>query len=139
MRCPRCSIETEVRKSHDVEIDTCPNCGGLFLDRGELNRVAQETDGDLEFSTLHKDNADHPDAFDSIVCTRCSRDSMEKVEFLVYTGIVLDHCDGCGGFWLDGTELGRINDYVLELNRSSKELGSSPMDWFAQFLYAVPR
>jgi Zn-finger nucleic acid-binding protein len=139
MKCPRCSVETQLQKSHDVEIDACPKCGGVFLDRGELNRVAEQTDGDLEFSTLHKDSAGHPDAFEPIACPSCERDSMQKVEFLIYTEIVLDHCDGCGGFWLDGSELGRINDYVVEMNRSSKELGSSPMDWLAQFLYALPR
>lgn len=139
MQCPRCNVETKTHQAGTVEIDTCQNCLGVFLDRGELNRIAVETDGDLEFSTLHEDRADHPDAYGPIACPRCERDSMDKVEFLVHTGIVLDHCQGCGGFWLDGKELLRINEYVRELNRSSKELGSLPMDWFARFLYALPR
>jgi Zn-finger nucleic acid-binding protein len=64
---------------------------------------------------------------------------MQKVEFLVYTGIVLDHCRSCGGFWLDGKELERINEFVHDLNESSEELGSPAMQWFAQFLFSLPR
>jgi Zn-finger nucleic acid-binding protein len=139
MTCPRCSIETETRKTDDVEIDACPRCAGVFLDRGELNRVAEKTDGDLEYSTLQGKTEDAPDDFGPIACPSCGRDPMAKVEFLVYSGIVLDHCNGCGGFWLDGKELERINEEVRELNESSEELGSSPMDWFAQFLYGLPR
>jgi len=64
---------------------------------------------------------------------------MHKVEFLVHTGIILDHCGSCGGFWLDGKELERINAFVHELNETSEDLGSPAMQWFAQFLFSLPR
>jgi Zn-finger nucleic acid-binding protein len=40
MRCPRCSAPlTQVRRA-GIAIDICPGCRGVWLDRGELARIA---------------------------------------------------------------------------------------------------
>lgn len=40
MHCPRCDVEVLVEKTRDgVTIDVCPACGGVWLDRGELERL----------------------------------------------------------------------------------------------------
>jgi len=139
MNCPRCETETGVRQIQDVAVAACPTCAGVFLDRGELNRVTEDIDGDLEYSTLHEKKADAPDSLGPIDCPCCDGGTMQKVEFLVHTGIILDHCRSCGGFWLDGKELERINAFVHGLNESSEAIGSPVMEWFAQFLFALPR
>jgi uncharacterized protein with PIN domain len=36
MRCPRCGGHLAERRHHGVTIDVCPDCGGVFLDKGEL-------------------------------------------------------------------------------------------------------
>ena len=36
MRCPRCGGQLEERSHHHVTIDVCPDCGGTWLDKGEL-------------------------------------------------------------------------------------------------------
>jgi Zn-finger nucleic acid-binding protein len=45
-KCPRCPEQTMMRRffsrSHTVEIDECPACGGLWLDAGEFERILQE-------------------------------------------------------------------------------------------------
>ena len=42
MVCPVCgSIMTTVKR-YDVEIDICDNCHGVWLDRGELNKIINE-------------------------------------------------------------------------------------------------
>ena len=39
MRCPTCSSRlVEVERS-DVLIDACPSCRGIWLDRGELDKI----------------------------------------------------------------------------------------------------
>jgi Zn-finger nucleic acid-binding protein len=39
MRCPACESRlVEVERS-DVLIDACPNCRGVWLERGELDRI----------------------------------------------------------------------------------------------------
>jgi Zn-finger nucleic acid-binding protein len=64
---------------------------------------------------------------------------MRKVEFIIYTGIILDYCVRCGGFWLDGKELDRINQEVRGLNEASDEAVAPAMLWFANFIWALPR
>ncbi len=40
MQCPRCENEILDEKQRDgVTIDTCPDCRGIWLDRGELERI----------------------------------------------------------------------------------------------------
>jgi Zn-finger nucleic acid-binding protein len=40
MHCPnRCETPLVMSERHDVEIDYCPTCRGVWLDRGELDKV----------------------------------------------------------------------------------------------------
>jgi Pyruvate/2-oxoacid:ferredoxin oxidoreductase delta subunit len=41
MRCPKCGMELQSIKFRDVEIDRCYGCGGVWLDDGELDKIAQ--------------------------------------------------------------------------------------------------
>ncbi|WNG49903.1 hypothetical protein F0U60_41625 [Archangium minus] len=49
MKCPKCGMDLHALKRGDIEIDTCFNCHGVFLDSGELVRLqeqmAHEKDG----------------------------------------------------------------------------------------------
>lgn len=41
MNCPLCIDQTlEVHHRGGIEIDVCPRCRGVWLDRGELDRLA---------------------------------------------------------------------------------------------------
>ena len=44
MKCPLC-IDAVLDVTHHggIEIDVCPRCRGVWLDRGELDRLAAET------------------------------------------------------------------------------------------------
>jgi hypothetical protein len=39
MKCPKCGMDLQTLKKGDVEIDTCFNCHGVWLDSGELERI----------------------------------------------------------------------------------------------------
>ena len=49
MKCPKCGLDLQSIQRGDVEIDTCFNCHGIFLDAGELEalqkQMAHEKDG----------------------------------------------------------------------------------------------
>jgi Zn-finger nucleic acid-binding protein len=111
----------------------------MFLHRGELNRLSPTTPGDLEFSTLHDESFQHADRFGPISCPACADRPMKKVEFNIHSGIVLDFCADCGGFWLDGHELERIGEEVRQLEQTDDSGPGHRMQWFAQFLWSLPR
>ena len=41
MLCPKCFGRLEPRFSREVEVDVCEDCGGIFLDRGELRKIIE--------------------------------------------------------------------------------------------------
>jgi Zn-finger nucleic acid-binding protein len=40
MNCPNCSSELRITYRYDAEVDYCPTCKGAWLDRGEIDRIA---------------------------------------------------------------------------------------------------
>ena len=98
MNCPRCNSVLSTTTVHDVDVETCPKCGGMFLDRGVLDRIAEPHEGDLEFSSLDRETFSHDDAHGATGCLRCDGQTMKKVEFNIYTGIILDYCEHCRAF-----------------------------------------
>lgn len=40
MKCPTCQdVNLVISERQNVEIDYCPNCRGVWLDRGELDKI----------------------------------------------------------------------------------------------------
>jgi Zn-finger nucleic acid-binding protein len=42
MKCPKDGYDLASSTYHGVQIETCPRCGGMWLDAGELDAVAHE-------------------------------------------------------------------------------------------------
>ena len=41
MHCPSCIVELNITERQGVEIDYCPQCRGVWLDRGELDKIIE--------------------------------------------------------------------------------------------------
>lgn len=41
MKCPNCSVNLVMTERSGVEIDYCPDCRGIWLDRGELDKLIE--------------------------------------------------------------------------------------------------
>lgn len=41
MQCPKCGTKLATIQHHDVTVEECPSCKGLWLDRGELEILSQ--------------------------------------------------------------------------------------------------
>ncbi|MDA8096752.1 MAG: hypothetical protein C4575_01135 [Desulforudis sp.] len=41
MQCPACDAELRMTDRQGVEIDYCPKCRGVWLDRGELDKIVE--------------------------------------------------------------------------------------------------
>jgi uncharacterized protein len=120
IKCPQCS-ETKLTKRDykGTPVDICEGCGGLWLDKGELNKVAHPIQGDLEFCS--REHADKQSQFTELECPNCPGKKLLKAKFIEFTDITLDHCPKCDGIWLNKGELDAINteiDSLTELPES---------------------
>jgi Zn-finger nucleic acid-binding protein len=43
MQCPVCSVPLTMSERQTVEIDYCPQCRGVWLDRGELDKIIERS------------------------------------------------------------------------------------------------
>lgn len=41
MKCPTCEVPLVMTERSGVEIDYCPQCRGVWLDRGELDKIIE--------------------------------------------------------------------------------------------------
>ena len=43
MKCPTCNVALAISERQGIEIDYCPTCRGVWLDRGELDKIIERT------------------------------------------------------------------------------------------------
>lgn len=115
MKCLNCRTEMTnnlVQTSKDrISYDICADCGSLWLDAGELDKMAFQVDASIEACSKDKvDDASGPGED----CPRCDGMTLEKVSF-VGSDLFLDRCANCEGFWLDGGELDLVNKELLDI------------------------
>jgi uncharacterized protein len=110
MNCLNCNTEMTNNlvetKNDEISYDMCEACGSLWLDSGELDKIANQVTGSIEFCSTDKVEANSEKTKS---CPRCGDMALEKVSFLGDDDIILDHCKNCLGFWLDSNELTLIN------------------------------
>jgi Zn-finger nucleic acid-binding protein len=41
--CPACMVELKIAERQGVEIDYCPQCRGIWLERGELDKILERS------------------------------------------------------------------------------------------------
>lgn len=59
MKCPNCAVELQMSERKGVEIDYCPTCRGIWLDRGELDKLLEQAN--REQSSKRRDYDDDQD------------------------------------------------------------------------------
>jgi len=43
MKCPSCNLALIMADRQNIEIDYCPECRGIWLDRGELDKIIERS------------------------------------------------------------------------------------------------
>lgn len=106
--CPRCRGFLYPLTTGEIQVDFCTKCSGVWLDRGELERLYGSW-GVVDIEGVAGDP--DPDARprteqDNLSCPVCP----ETLVRLNVRGAALDGCPGCGGVWVDHGELGPALD-----------------------------
>lgn len=102
MKCPYCKVPMIVLELHQIEIDYCPGCGGIWLDAGELELLLEDpAKKDRLLSTV----IENPDSKEKrIRCPVCQK-KMRKAWAGTESKIEIDKCRKDHGLWFDRNEL----------------------------------
>ncbi len=106
MNCPKCVQQILQPKTiQEIEVDTCPQCHGIWFDDHELEHLL-----DLSYKALKPllRGKESPEA--NARHGKCPRDGTRllRVTSAHDATLILDTCVECKGVWLDGGELRRL-------------------------------
>jgi Zn-finger nucleic acid-binding protein len=45
MKCPKCGMDLKEIELHGVKVDQCANCGGVFMEAGEMEQIENHEHG----------------------------------------------------------------------------------------------
>jgi Zn-finger nucleic acid-binding protein len=128
MKCPRDHAElTEKIYESDITVDACPECGGLWLEKGKLEAIEESLDNDYtpelkEMPNLIEGAFERAEQMTarSLTCPACGS-PMENHEYAYCSQVMVDSCPHCGGIWLDEGEIMKLE---LFFERSRIEAGA---------------
>lgn len=120
MNCPLCNIPLISTEYEGITIDVCNKCGGEFLDADELGHVIQAREEHFnqemrEFISTRIPEFGIPsdELRREVICPKCSN-PMEVINYCGDSGIFVDRCISCKGFWLDADELEHVQIFQEE-------------------------
>lgn len=103
MKCPKCeSILVKKFYKGMLEVESCPNCRGMWLDFDELDRLEDVTFDRDE----HKGSLLHREIETNYPCPHCEA-KLTEFQYRLYS-LKLDTCENGHGFWLDAGEDVRV-------------------------------
>lgn len=101
MKCPACKETLVILELHEIEIDYCTNCNGIWLDSGELELMLED---ESEKAKLIQSLEVVTDSKEKILKCPLCKDKMEKVKHQ-QANIISDKCIHNHGIWFDKGEL----------------------------------
>ena len=54
MKCPNCNSSLVMSERSGIEIDYCPECRGVWLDRGELDKIIERSSQNVQNSQIDR-------------------------------------------------------------------------------------
>jgi Zn-finger nucleic acid-binding protein len=99
MDCPRCSVEMSEITRNDGTLQRCADCGGLWVDVTDLNKLLLHANLPALSALGGFVNVDEITG----MCPACNVD-MVVVEGGERRSVSYDTCESCGGIWVDAEE-----------------------------------
>lgn len=115
MKCPKDKSVLGSRiYEGDVEVDACPSCQGMWLDKGELEQIEEIQEHDYSEELKRMPDLIGPayemarqQTLPALCCPKCGAE-MSKHEYAYCSQIIIDVCPKCQGVWLDKGEIERL-------------------------------
>ncbi len=65
MKCPNCNETLLMTERQNVEIDYCPNCRGVWLDKGELDKLLEQVSQQNQVNAIPGNIRSNQDTFEN--------------------------------------------------------------------------
>ena len=62
MKCPIDQSNLVMTERHGIEVDYCPQCRGVWLDRGELDKIIERTNREVSAALQPQSGIAYPNA-----------------------------------------------------------------------------
>jgi len=120
MECPNDHEYLEKVLFHNVEVDYCPKCLGVWFDKNELALAKDDKDEKLNWVDvdLWRDKLKFKVSHGNRACPVC-RAGLREVHY-DNSKVKIDFCKMCQGVWLDRGEFKQIINYLK--NKSDYEI-----------------
>ena len=104
--CPKCREPMIIVEYEGVEIDCCVNCGGNWLDAGELTWLTELSGARPGLIREAVDQAS-PGPTVKRRCPRCNK-RLRRITVTADAPVELDRCPRGDGLWFDAGEVGTV-------------------------------
>jgi len=117
MQCPACGTALKQVRYHEILLEVCPECRGVWFDPGEMQGYINWLLADRDDIPDAKSNLfGHPVAVENVredtrQCPKC-REDMLKFNYSYDSNVILDRCPSCSGVWADGKEILQLAIYT---------------------------
>ncbi len=103
--CVICDVGMVTRDVDGVEVDLCPACHGLWLDKDEVQALAAKESDALAHLRAQMDQKTIPSGAPLVErpCPACGG----KLTIAALSGVHVRHCSACDGIFLERDELDR--------------------------------
>ena len=108
MDCPVCKNAMITLELEEVEIDYCTDCGGIWLDAGELELLLEEPAKAGQLLDSFKVDADCREGRRK--CPICLKKMQKIIVGAEAPALLIDKCSKGDGLWFDKGELEDIFD-----------------------------
>lgn len=108
MNCPVCTNAMITLELADVEIDHCIDCGGIWLDAGELELLLKDSHAAKEI--LNSFKSDSSGCEEKRRCPICNKKMDKIIVAQSAPPLLIDRCPKIHGLWFDRGELKNIFD-----------------------------
>jgi len=122
MICPVCKYDMIVVEYHDIELDYCNSCKGVWFDSGELELLLR-SQGLEEPKTFFDGIFNSQEAVSSEKkrnCPICDH-KMKKTVVVSQPAILIDVCRDEHGLWFDGGEVAQLIKHLAGKHPSKRD------------------
>jgi len=116
--CVKCNSILDKATFQGLEVDLCPKCGGLWLDRGEISRASKLPQAELARLRALLTGAAGPPPVPTESVAPCPVCPGSLAEVMLGK-VRVDYCSRCQGIFLDKGELEEAIAAVHERDRNT--------------------